>query len=264
MEASRFIPSDPLKPFVRAFLVIRSGEGMSNRLLPDTSLVAAFRLGGVVAVSDNGIVAPLPSSALTGIRKSVREVRYARGAAVLLAIFSEAGASAFIREPLHRIKGVSVPLGTFFPHSEISAVEERLAEAPDDAAAIAVLERFLLSRLGRRRPDPLVAEAVARILRTHGILRIRDLARDLCISQDPFEKRFRSAVGASPKEFADLARFQSLVRGRGAPGRGGGPARPLSDLAYRAGYHDQSHFIRDFRSKAGVTPREFFASPPAW
>lgn len=264
MEASRYIPSDPLKPFVRTFLIIRSGEGMSNRLLPDTSLVAAFRLGGEVSVSENGIETALPPAVITGVRESSRVVRYSRGAAVLLAIFSETGAAAFIREPLHRIKGVSVPLGTFFPRADISEIEETLAETPNDSASIAVIERFLLSRLGSRRPDPLVVEAVARILRAHGNLRIRDLARDLCISQDPFEKRFRSTVGASPKEFADLARFRFLVHERGAWDDGTKPARFLSDLAYRAGYFDQSHFIRDFKSKAGVTPREFFDSPRAW
>ena len=32
----------------------------------------------------------------------------------------------------------------------------------------------------------------------------------------------------------------------------------LTELAYDNGYFDQSHFIHDFRSMTGLTPKQFF------
>lgn len=112
------------------------------------------------------------------------------------------------------------------------------------------VESFLLERLRRERPDRLALAAVQRIRATPETIRIGPLADDLGVHLDVLEKRFRRAVGGSPKQFASLLRLRralTLYR----------PGESLAQLSLEAGYYDQGHFIRHFRSMAGAAPRGF-------
>lgn len=74
MKTTHFAPSDVLKPFVREYLIIESEGGMDHRLLPGTSLVMAFNLGGAMTHFSKGMTGPFPGITLTGLRNSPRLV----------------------------------------------------------------------------------------------------------------------------------------------------------------------------------------------
>jgi AraC-like DNA-binding protein len=74
---------------------------------------------------------------------------------------------------------------------------------------------------------------------------------ELHVSQSPLEKRFREAVGTSPKKFASIVRFKNLIRDRA-------PGSSLVELAYEGGFYDQSHFIKEFKNFTGDTPESYF------
>ena len=257
MDLQRFLPTDALKPFVRAFLIIESNAEMVNRVVPDTSIVMAFRCKGTVTDTHEGQRQPVPSSVITGLRKSSRLLQYASHTAMLLVLFREGGATAFFREPLHELFGTSRPLDDLIHRRELAETEERLADAQANPQRIALIERFLLSRLRPPISEQRIAQAVATIKTANGNTGMKALAQSLCISQDALEKRFRRAVGATPKQFAAIVRFRHLISAH--------PAAPsLTDLAYEAGYFDQAHFIKDFRSFTGQAPHDFFKAGQYW
>jgi methylphosphotriester-DNA--protein-cysteine methyltransferase len=107
------------------------------------------------------------------------------------------------------------------------------------------------------KADPIIELALQRIRGANGIIRISELADSLFISRDPFEKRFRSVAGTSPKQFATIIRLRSLI------GQYSGETS-LTSAAAEAGYFDQSHFIKDFRSFTGEPPKQFFRSAAFW
>jgi methylphosphotriester-DNA--protein-cysteine methyltransferase len=78
-------------------------------------------------------------------------------------------------------------------------------------------------------------------------------ARHLGLSHDPLEKRFRRAVGASPKQYASIIRLRRVVQ---ALQSGVSFTRASID----AGYFDQAHFNRHFRAVTGEAPGRFFDS----
>jgi len=84
-----------------------------------------------------------------------------------------------------------------------------------------------------------------------GAIRVGQIARDLRVSQDTLEKRFRRVVGASPKQFASIVRLRRAVELSRE-------TTTLTALAQDAGYYDQAHFIRDFRAVTGDAPGHFF------
>jgi AraC-like DNA-binding protein len=257
MKIERYSPSKRLKPFIKTFRIIESENGLENRILPDTSLVMAFRYKGSVAYTEEGLKRDIPASVVTGLRKSTRLMNYSKEAATLLVTFNEGGAAPFFNEPLHELFGMSVSLDQLIHRRHLSEIEERLAEAKNNWQRISIAEGFLLSLLEEPRLDPLILRAIQKIKDTNGNLRIKELATSLSISQDPFEKRFRRVIGTSPKQFSNIVRLRHLIEGYQ-------PAISLTDTALVAGYFDQAHFIKEFKSFTGQTPKDFFQSPPAW
>ena len=61
--------------------------------------------------------------------------------------------------------------------------------------------------------------------------------------------RFLADVGATPKSYARVHRFSSVLEARRKA-----PERAWADLAAEYGFADQAHLIRETRSLAGRTP----------
>jgi AraC-like DNA-binding protein len=253
MNVETYHPADILKPFIKYFLIIESENGMENRILPATSIVMAFRCKGKVTLDDGGTQSSLPVSGITGLQKGPRFVSYSRKAATLLVLFEEGGAAAFFKEPLHELFGINVPLDNLIDRPKLMEVEDRLAGAENNRQRIFLIEKFLLSELKEAQSDRLILSAIQKIKSVNGNVRIKDLVKTLPVSLDPFEKRFRRLVGTSPKQFSAIVRFRNLIARHS-------PEEDLIDAAHDAGYFDQAHFIKDFKSFTGQTPQDFFKS----
>ncbi len=230
---------------------------MENRILPNTSLVLSIRYNGEVSIKENGQGRPLPNLVLSGIWKSSRLVHYSERTGNLLVHFNPGGAAAFFSNPLNQLTELSVPADTLDNCTHLLDLPEQLAAIEDHHGKIDTLEKILCSRLNSPGPDPLLAVAVEKIRSAHGMVSIKALAACLYISQDAFEKRFRQAIGTSPKHFCTITRLQYAIKTHS-------PEKSLTDTALTAGYYDQAHFIRDFKGLTGLSPRQFFDGRPHW
>ena len=115
---------------------------------------------------------------------------------------------------------------------------------------LALAESIFAARLPRVRGiHPAIAEALARV---EAGADVRSLVDCSGYSQRRFLTLFRAAVGLSPKRYARLVRFRSALARVAARG-----VSSWADLALAAGYSDQSHFNREFREFAGVTPGHY-------
>lgn len=256
MNVKNFVPTDVLKPFIKGYRIIECNEAQHNNVLPNTSVALAFRIKGRNGYGFQADNAILPAMVLSGLRKSGRTIHYAPQTATLVVLFEEGGASVFFRQPIHELFEQSIALADMITVGEMNRMEDTLAAAYNDAQRIAVVERFLLSRLKSPKPDALILEAVSRINAAKGMVRIKELTKDLFISNDAFEKRFRKSIGASPKQFASIVRMSAIVHHRSY--------ERLLDLAFDAGYYDQAHFNKEFKLFTGQTPTEFYKNPLFW
>lgn len=79
---------------------------------------------------------------------------------------------------------------------------------------------------------------------------VRDVARELAVSERQLRNLFAEGVGLSPKHYARISRVRHLLtHARDAP---------WAELAAATGYYDQSHMTSDFRTVMGVPPGSFF------
>jgi len=242
-------PAQALRPFVKQFVVVEFPFDRKVKLLPDTNLVAEFRFMGERALDGSTY---LPRAAISGLWDTVRTRTYAGGTAILMAMFTEAGASAFLRAPLDTLFNTTTAVEEFLSHgAELDLLDEQLGAAKNHAQRIEIAERFLLERVHNHRLDPFVSAAVARIEETEATIRIEELARRVGLSQSALERRFRRVVGTSPKHFASILRLKNAFRLRA---RG----HDFTSIAYSAGYSDQSHFTNEFKRVTGLAPSAFF------
>ncbi|WP_281359905.1 helix-turn-helix domain-containing protein [Pseudonocardia xinjiangensis] len=82
-------------------------------------------------------------------------------------------------------------------------------------------------------------------------LTVNDLARQAALSPSAFSAHFRDATGRSPYQFLKECR---LDRARELLGGGG---TSVTAVSRRVGYTSASHFIKEFRTRFGVTPRAY-------
>jgi AraC-like DNA-binding protein len=117
-------------------------------------------------------------------------------------------------------------------------------------ALFATVETVLLERLARagsdRRYDRLVEALIAPEAPS-----VASLAGAAAISQRQFERLFKSRAGVSAKRLQRVVRFHRLAAGL-LDG-----SLDLAALALDAGFYDQAHMSREFRSLAQVTPARY-------
>ena len=136
------------------------------------------------------------------------------------------------------------------------SMRAELAEAPSIEARLDLLERLLAERLPVvRGMHPAVAQALQQF---RNATSVGDVVRSSGYSHRRFIALFSRSVGLAPKAYCRVLRFQDVLR------RARENARSLIDIAADAGYSDQSHFTREFREFAGITPADYRGRAPAF
>jgi AraC-like DNA-binding protein len=253
MKFDSYIPCDKLKPFINSYAIQETTIANVYKVLPGTGLVVGFQYKGNLSWLHNDVEIPLSISGVSGLSDARRIFKSSPGIGTVLVFFKDAGASQFFKEPLHEIFRESVSLDNFILRSELLCVEDQLAEANTDAKRIATVEQFLIKRMTNVMPDKIVMAALSLIYKNKGNIRIKELTDQLYISQSPLEKRFRQVIGASPKKFASIVRFKNIIQQYDT-------ATSLTSLGYEAGFYDQAHFIKEFKTFTGDTPENFFSN----
>ena len=147
-----------------------------------------------------------------------------------------------------------MPASTIARARAEGALRDRLGAADRVGGRLAVMEQALCARW---RPPaggwPTVAYAVERLSRP-APPPIGALAADIGISAKHLIAQFRRHVGLTPKAYVRIARFNRLLAAIDT-------RAPIQwdRLAHANDYYDQSHFNRDFRAFAGVSPSRYVA-----
>ncbi len=170
--------------------------------------------------------------------------------AVLGVSFRPGGAAAFVGDP--SLDAPVVDLNEVWPRA--ADLRDRLLDAPHPLETI---EAFLLDATRNALPlHPYVAHA-ARVLASGR--RVADVADMLGTTTGSLHRRFRGAVGLSPKQYARVARLQRLL---GSLVHGG--SHDWAGLAATHGWYDQSHLVHDFADLTGMTPAAYRPRHSAW
>jgi len=115
------------------------------------------------------------------------------------------------------------------------------------------MQKVLMSVLERNTKDhSLLDYAIDSIIQSQGLIGIRSLASETGYSKRYLDMLFNKNLGVSPKTLASITRFHKFYRLFAAN---------LSEALFwedlYSHYHDQSHFIKEFKRYAGLPPQKF-------
>ena len=91
------------------------------------------------------------------------------------------------------------------------------------------------------------------IMDRKGMVKINDLLSEFNTSKVTLRKHFIHKMGLSPKRVSRIWRMNYLLELQKIK-----PAYNLTELCLEAGFFDQAHFIKEFKSFFGACPRRFF------
>ncbi len=129
-------------------------------------------------------------------------------------------------------------------------LHDQLSETVGVAQQLALIERFFISRFSFRERG--LTEHAIDLLANHPGFGIEKISSELGVSQRHLEIKFKREVGLTPKTYSLIVRFKRMEEN----------LRRMSaihwrDMSFAHDYHDQNHFIKDFKRFTGHTPSDY-------
>lgn len=238
-------PSPPLTPYVAAYWFFSADAGAApspHSVLPDGCISIAYG-----ARSANGV----RWLSLLGPRVTALRVTVLPGQQVWGVRLAPGGGGPLLQLCPAALRDHHGPLREALPDLA-EDLEAGLCPCTCSGEITAVFESALARRLPAPAPDPVVREAVGEIVGTGGEVRISALAKPVHLCERQLQRRFRRAVGLTPKEFARVRRLRETAAERAGAGGGSWAA-----LASELGFSDQAHLVREFGGLAGMSPTDY-------
>lgn len=236
-------PSEPLDRFVKCFWMLEKNYTNSlgyETIYPDGCLDLVF------IQADNK-----QTTLFIGQQSKRFQLPYSGSVRSIGIRFFPFGAYPIFKIPIHEITGLILSLNEIFGNTfnDLSDLIFSLSAKE----AIEVLEKFLLKKLLANGLDIEQVKYAAEFLYSkNGHVRIDLLADKVNVSPRTMERRFESITGLSPKSLARIFRFNKVKNELTLD-----PFKDLTSLCYEYNYFDQSHFTKDFKQIAMLTPTEF-------
>ena len=160
-----------------------------------------------------------------------------------ISLFIDTPPSAFYN---HEISGYDID------NNRLNEIASRIFDCENVFDGIRILEEWLMTKLRPSLNIKRIGHSLGSLLLNPSTA-ITALAGTVCLSKKQYERIFRECVGMNPKEYARIVRFQKAMRMMqcGESNHAG--------IAAASGYSDQSHFIREFKSMSGHTPRSLLS-----
>jgi AraC-like DNA-binding protein len=172
-------------------------------------------------------------------------------AAVIGVHFHPGGSHPFLGLPASELHNTQVSLETVWGPAA-RTLRQMLLDEPLPQRKLAILEMALLEKLVQETAHPAVRYALRAFTDPEQLVSIADVTGRIGMSPRAFIQVFSGEVGLTPKLFCRVQRFQAVLKALQSLA-----VVDWTEVALAAGYYDQAHFIRDFKSFCGLSPTAY-------
>ncbi|WP_420573535.1 DUF6597 domain-containing transcriptional factor [Kordia sp.] len=155
--------------------------------------------------------------------------------------------------PLDGTKNLKIELSSIFPKVNLDILSQ-INDLENLNTKIKFLENFIetLFKQNYTTQDPIVLSVVKSIRLSKGVLTINNLAKSHHISLRQLERRFKSYMGLTVKEFSNVVRFENAKKRIKSSAE-----TSLLKIAFDSGFFDHSHMNYEFNRISGENPSYF-------
>lgn len=259
MIYQKYTPDTILRPYIECYFRWQGHVGTEPVIVdsPPTAYTAmVFNLASPTATIDkNNSLITTPRSFIAGQAISNYKLVVKDKIDQFGLVFKPTGLFKLLKVPMYELVNSRIDVEDICG-AAYHELYDRLLIAPNDLTRVHFVEQFLIKRAElqlQNGPDQLDKSSSTMLLK-YGNVNISQLLDDIYMSRRKFERHFFRQVGLSPKFFCRIRRYGficSLMAGHRKV--------DWANILYKAGYYDQSHFIRDFREFAGTVPTKYLA-----
>jgi AraC-like DNA-binding protein len=169
---------------------------------------------------------------------------------LLLIEFHPAGLYPLIKIPQSELLNGSFPFAQFDARLN-KEILDSLHATNHIASLKESLDRIFLKHLIGVALNPQLNSAMKIIYETNGSANLSALSKAVYIGERQLERIFKQYIGTGVKTFSRIVRVNHSLRLLKTTNE------RQSFIAAEAGYHDQAHFIHEFKALCGVTPQSY-------
>lgn len=243
-----------LKRYVQYFLFFRKGTGQCLRYttFPNINFCLALYKENTISYdnkNDNHCKITTGShlkSRFYGFHKKPFQVEIDSALDQICIIFQPSALRAFTQESYENLMTSDAVFEELF--SSDKHLLEKIFDINELDKRAVELEHLLLKNLQNDIPEKM-KEALM-LIGNKNIFSIDLLSRELRISDATLFRLFKSNLGQNPKSYIKTLRFRNVMNDILKP------ETSFTHLAYQNQYYDQAHFIKDFKTLAGFSPKQ--------
>jgi AraC-like DNA-binding protein len=256
IEFRHIEPHHLLKPYIDKMWVFESsGKLPANDLklvVPNGNIkLSVFCANGVTASFDGKTVTSVEGSInFTGIvdRPLYIDTQHDAFTQTIGIEFNPKGAYRFFRFNLGNVKNDIIQFDDVLgmPGKQL---QEQIANTGTVKGKIAVLQQFLITTLLQNSSDQIFEYCAEKIISSKGAITVKELEKKTGYSSRWLNMKFVEKIGVSPKSLASIIRFRECYQVFTSA-----HIKEMLRNDYYDYYHDQSHFIKNFRQFTGLSP----------
>jgi AraC-like DNA-binding protein len=256
MEFKKIIPSLALQPYVRnywLFDINKSDIPFSQLLFPFGSFELIFNLLNApeMIILGESQAFLQPDSIYPGQFTKPFVLKFTKSTKCIGVSFQPWMGNLLFNVPAQEFTDRIIHVGTIDSKMRL---RDKLLDANNEIAIKQQLEFYLLERLKGYKPDWISSAIAKNIINSPTTSEFKSILSSIGITRRRVEQRFLETTGLPMGLFLRKIRFQRAVNLLRLNRH-----LSLTRIGLKAGYYDQSHFIREFKEFAGVVPKEFLS-----
>lgn len=162
--------------------------------------------------------------------------------------FKNTGAYSLFGFPLTEFNNYVTDLENVW-NNKVTDIRDRLLELESIHSKFELLDKLLTKEI---KNEVSLNGSVEYAIGLMGDYTITEICQKVGFTNKHLNYLFKKHMGISPNKYRRIRQFQKSINMIGSNSN-----VDLQEIAYKSGYYDQSHFIRDFKEFTDYTPTEF-------